>query len=97
MDQVERAMRIDLALFEGDDLLDRGAIRVGRSETVDMFSHFRVTHRLGTHAAIVVLSHFSSHISLIKSILDMPIHGSADWESIDLGRYTVAFRCKLDV
>ena len=92
-----RTMHVELALFEGDTLLDRGAIRIGPTETVDMFAHFRVTHRLNVDAADVVLSDFSSHIGLVKSTLDMPIHESADWESIDVGRYTIAFQCKPDV
>lgn len=92
-----RTMHVELALFEGDTLLDRGAIRNGPTETVDMFAHFRVTHRLNVDAADVVLSDFSSHIGLVKSTLDMPIHESADWESIDVGRYTIAFQCKPDV
>lgn len=90
-------MQVDLALFEGDILLDRGAIRVVPSERVDMFSHFRITHRLGAQNADVSLSDFASHIGLVKSTLVIPIHTSTDWESIDLGDYTLGFRCKLDV
>ena len=89
-------MTVDLALFEGDILLDRGVIRIGVLQTVDTFSHFRITHRLGNDAADVVISDFSSHIALVKTTLDMPIHQSEDWESIDLSRYTLAFRCRLD-
>jgi hypothetical protein len=96
VEREQRAMHVDLALFDGDTLLDRGAIRIGPSEAVDSFSHFRVTHRLGADAADVVLSDFSSQIGLVKSTLDLPIHESADWESIVLDRYTLAFRCKLD-
>lgn len=90
----ERMMHVDIALFNGDTLLDRGVLVIRSAETVDMFSHFRVTHHLGADAAIVVLSHFSSHISIVKSTLNMPVHESADWESIELDRYTFAFRCK---
>jgi hypothetical protein len=28
--------------------------------------------------------------------LDMPIHQSEDWESIELEKYTFAFRCQID-
>lgn len=89
-------MRVDLGLFEGDILLDRGSIRISQAQAVDRFSHFRVTHHLGADVADVVLSDFADHIDLKKITLDMPIHESTDWESIDFGRYAVAFWCRLD-
>ena len=89
-------MRVDLGLFEGDALLDRGVIRVGPDKATDTFTHFRATHSLGPEAAEVLLADFSSHVGLKSITLDMPIHESADWESIDLDKYTVAFWCRLD-
>ena len=89
-------MRVDLALFEGDEFLCRGEINVGPVEDVDLFSLFQVTHHLGQDAADVVLSNFPAHVDLKTITLDMPIHESADWESIDLGRYTLAFWCRLE-
>jgi hypothetical protein len=35
-------------------------------------------------------------VDLKRVTLDMPIHQSADWESIELGRYTLAFWSRLD-
>ena len=89
-------MRVDLALFEGDEFLCRGEVNVGRDEEIHSFSLFQVTHQLGQDAADIVLSNFSAHLHLKTVSLDMPIHESTDWESIDLGRYTVAFWCRLD-
>jgi hypothetical protein len=89
-------MRVDLGLFEGDTLLDRGVIRIGPAKVTDTFKHFRATHSLGSSAAEILLSDFSTQVGLKAITLDMPIHESADWESIDLDKYTVAFWCRLD-
>ncbi|KAF1710653.1 hypothetical protein CSC70_08365 [Pseudoxanthomonas kalamensis DSM 18571] len=89
-------MRVDLGLFEGDTLLDRGVIHVGPDKVTDTFKHFRATHSLGSGAAEILLADFSSHVGLKTISLDMPIHESTDWESIDLDKYTVAFWCRLD-
>jgi hypothetical protein len=71
-------------------------VSVGPVEEIHSFSLFQVNHRLGQDAADIVLSNFPSHIDLKTITLDMPIHESADWESIDLGRCTLAFWCRLD-
>ena len=89
-------MRVDLGLFEGDTLIDRGAFYVGPGKATDTFQHFRATHSLGTDAAEILLSDFSSQVGLKTVTLDMPIHESSDWESIDLDKYTIAFWCRLD-
>ena len=89
-------MRVDLALFEGNEFLCRGEVSVGPIKGIHSFSLFQVTHHLGQDAAVVVLSNFPAHIDLKTITLDMPIHESTDWESIDLGRYTLAFWCRLD-
>ena len=89
-------MRVDLALFDGDEFLCRGEVSVGPVEEIHSFSLFQVTHQLGQDAADIVLSGFPSHVDLKTITLDMPIHESTDWESIDLGRYTLAFWCRLD-
>jgi hypothetical protein len=44
----------------------------------------------------VVLSNFAPNVNLRTVNLDMPVHQSTDWESIDLAGYTLAFRCTLD-
>ena len=89
-------MRVDLALFDGDEFLCRGEVIVGPVEEAHSFSLFQVNHRLGQDAADIVLSNFPGHIDLKTITLDMPIHESSDWESIELGRYTLAFWCRLD-
>lgn len=89
-------MRVELALFDGDKLLERGAIRVGNESSCDHFQLFSAVHHLDGSAAKVVLSDFDSTINLKTVNLDMPVHESEDWESIDLAGYTLGFRCSLD-
>ena len=91
-------MQVDLALFDGDMLLDRGIIRIGPSEVIDTFARFQITHRLGEETADVVLSDFANPIRLTKVTLDMPIHESSDWESIKLNfeDYVITFWCRLN-
>lgn len=89
-------MRVELALFDGDALLERSAIVVTINQQVDSFRLFRAWHRLGVESADIILDNFAEHIDLKKSTLRMPVHESNDWESIEIGRYTVAFWCHLD-
>jgi hypothetical protein len=88
-------MRVEMALFDGDSLLDRGEIRVGAENRCDHLKCFHVTHRLDADKAKVVLSNFATDIKLKTVSLDMPLHQSSDWESIDLAGYTLAFRCSI--
>lgn len=90
-------MRVDLALFDGDELLGRVEIRVGAEQSISRFALFEAVHKLGHDAADIVLSAFPAHIDLKTITLDMPIHESEDWESLDLGRYTLAFWCRLNL
>jgi hypothetical protein len=89
-------MRVDIAFFDGDDLLDRKEITVSRFKRIDSFTFFQATHQLGDESAEIVLGDFAEHLGLNKITLDMPIHESNDWESLDLARYTRAFWCRLD-
>lgn len=88
-------MRVELALFDGDALLDRGEILVGPDTSCSHFQAFCAVHRLGGDAAQIVLSEFSPDIKLRTATLDMPVHESVDWESVDLAGYTLAFHCSL--
>ena len=89
-------MRVELALFDGTDLLSRDEIKVGFAPQGEMLSLFQADHRLGETAADIVFSGFPNHIDLKRVTLDVPIHESSDWESINLGKYTLAFWCRLD-
>jgi hypothetical protein len=94
MDVEGRYMRVDLALFDGDKLLDRIELCIDVARRFQEFLLFNATYELGPQAADIVLSGFPASIDLKTITLDMPIHTSTDWESIDLGRYTLAFWCR---
>ena len=89
-------MHVDLALFEGDALLERTQLLVVPQPQTASLQRFNVRYLLGATAADIVLEEFAKDIDLKRVELHMPIHESSDWESIDLGRYTVAFWCRLD-
>lgn len=89
-------MRVELALFDGDTLMERCEIVVRANQQVNSFQLYRATHKLDSEAADIVLDNFANHIELKRSSLRMPIHESTDWESIELDRYTLAFWCRLD-
>jgi len=89
-------MRVELAFFDGDTLLDRGTIQVVSEDRCDHLKLFHAAHRLNGNAAHIVLSNFDPDINIKTANLDMPVHQSDDWESIDLAGYTLAFRCSLD-
>ena len=89
-------MRVELALFDGDALIERTEIVVGSFQRVDACRSFRASHSLGSEAADIVLDDFAEHVKLKTAQLRMPIHESDDWESIELEKYTLAFWCHLD-
>ena len=89
-------MRVELGLFNGDDLLSRDEIKVEPVPRMEMLTLFQADHRLHESDAEIVFSAFADHIGLTRVDLNMPIHESDDWESIQLGRYTLAFWCHLD-
>jgi hypothetical protein len=89
-------MRVELALFDGDTLLGRSEILVTSESGCDYFQLFHAAHRLEGSTAQIVLFNFDPSLNLKTVNLDMPIHVSDDWESIDLAGYTLGFRCSLD-
>jgi hypothetical protein len=89
-------MRVELALFDGDALLERAELVVDASSRVNSFRLFRATHKLGDEAADILLDNFAHPVLLKSSRLHVPIHDSDDWESIELEKYTLAFWCHLD-
>lgn len=89
-------MHVDLALFQGDELLERAKIMVGVERRSDSFRLFQVHHQILGDAADVVLDSFSGPVDLKRVALTMPIHESQDWESIALGKFTLAFRCRVN-
>lgn len=55
-------MHVDLALFDGDALLERQEILVTSTPKVECFGLFRASYKLGPDAAEVVLDDFASRV-----------------------------------
>ena len=90
-------MRVDLALFEGDNLLDRLEISIGPTLQCNHFKHFHALHELVGDAAKIRLDGFPESFGINHSDIDMPVHESEDWETLDLGRFMIAFWCRVGV
>lgn len=90
-------MLVEFALFDQDTLLERSTIRVSAEAHCAHLDLFHVAHQLSGDAAKIVHSSFAPSIGLKTVNLDVPVHQSADWESIELAKYTFAFRCSPDV
>lgn len=86
-------MRVEFALFDGDTLLERGRICIGKVRRTTSFRLFKAHHSLGADGADILLDGFDDGARIRRANLDMPIHDSEDWESIELGAYTLAFFC----
>lgn len=89
-------MRVDLGLFEEDDLLFQGKITVADSECEEENELIKIKYQIISDEAIIQLRVFRDGEQVIKSTLCMPIHESEDWESIELAGYTLAFKCGLN-
>ena len=93
---METTMRVELALFDGDTLLERGHFVVGEKQQTTGFRLFQAHHSLWTDSAEVVLDGFAEGAKIRRAALDMPLHDSEDWESIELGAYTLGFLCRVE-
>ena len=89
-------MRVDLGLFEGDNLLFEGGITVTDKEYEEENEIIKLKHQLVNDEAVIELCIFNDGKQIQKSKLNMPIHESEDWESIELDKFTLAFKCKLN-
>lgn len=89
-------MLIDIGLFQGGELLQQGKIKVTEQEHVDENEVISLKHQLIEDIVRIELRVFENGEQQIKSNLDMPIHQSDDWESIELAKYTLAFKCRLN-
>ena len=93
---MDTVMRVELALFDGDSLLERGHVCVGLERRTTAFRLFQAHHSLGAGSAELVLDGFADGAKIRRATLDVPIHDSEDWESIELGAYTLGFRCRVE-
>lgn len=89
-------MLVELGLFQEDNLLTKGMINITEQEQVEKNEVMELQHKLIDESAELEVRVFSEGEQLIKSSLTMPIHESDDWESIELGSFTLAFWCRLN-
>jgi len=89
-------VRVELGLFQNDKLLFQGEIKVTEKEYQEENEMIKLKHQLVNDEAIIEMRVFKNGEQVIKSTLDMPVHQSEDWESIELAQFTLAFKCKLN-
>ena len=89
-------MKVDFGLFEGDELLQRNSVEISENKKNERFGKLNITHHLLEEMAEIVIEVFEDGEREIKSTMHMPIHESEDWESIELDKFTLAFRCILN-
>ncbi|MEX2962864.1 hypothetical protein [Microbulbifer sp. TYP-18] len=89
-------MLIDIGLFQEDELLQQSKIKVTEQEQIDENGAISLKRQLIEDVARIELRVYENGEQQIKSNLDMPVHQSDDWESIELAQYTLAFRCSLN-
>jgi hypothetical protein len=92
-------MLIEMAFFDGDQLLVRGEITCRRDiDSARLEScagqRFEITYQFEEPACPVSVTYFLAGEQLYQSALMVGVHDSDDWESIELGEsHVLAFRC----
>ena len=91
-------MVVDLAFFDGEILLCRGSIQCCPHERTTCFSdgshNFAVTYMLEEPSSPICIVCTRDGEQLYSAALQMGVHTSQDWESINLGNiHTLAFWC----
>jgi hypothetical protein len=100
--QPETVVLVELAFFDGDNLLCRGKIRCRPSQATKCISgadsqEFLVTYGFEAPTCPLTIHCTRSGEHLYQAALRMGIHISGDWESINLGNVrTLALRCVAD-
>ena len=96
-----KSMFVELAFFDNDDLLCRGAISISPVEQVSEFvadrgERFRLTHQFEEPACRIFIECHKEDAIVSLSALRMGVHNSDDWESTDPAEpYQLCFRCKV--
>ena len=92
----DEVVHVEIGLFEEDNLLFQGEIQITEKEYEEENELIRIKHQIINDEAIIELRVFDDGEQIIKSTLDMPVHESEEWESIQLAHLTLAFKCKLN-
>ena len=92
-------MEVDLAFFDNDQLLARGSICCGPETQTEVISQsgydFEVSHSFEAPSSPVTIVCRQGDKQLYKAALQVGVHTSEDWESINLGDvHTLGLRCR---
>ena len=97
-----KAMRVELAFFDGDDLLSRDIVLIHGEEdtcvvTSERGDRFEVTRQFEEPASPISVKAFNGDGNFVfRSAMRMGVHNSVDWERIDLVQpYQMCFRCAI--
>ena len=94
-------MRVDIAIFDGDTLVSRYEFCVRSAEAIDDFWVCNVNHRRTADGAVFIFSRHEQWrmfggIYIKEPItLTVPAIEFTDWKSIEMGKYTLAYWCRL--
>ena len=95
-----KAMRVELAFFDGNEPLARGNVLVQREDsTCEIISErgdkFKITRRFEEPASSFFVRIFDRDGEPAgRSAMRMGVHNSDDWEKIDLSEpYEMCFKC----
>jgi hypothetical protein len=93
-------MRVELAFFQGNELLCHGSILIDREArhatmTSESGHEFRISYTYDDPACSIMIHCFADGELVARSALSMGVHTSDDWEAISLaGPYELCFRCE---
>ena len=94
-----KAMRVEMAFFDGDALLTRANVLVHSIEDectvlAERGDRFEITTQFEEPASRLFITCFDSDGSLVgRSAMRMGVHNSDDWEAIDLSPpYELCFK-----
>lgn len=123
-------MHVTFALFEGDELLQRGEFLIGLERAfgvygeqstfplpavppfsdrlqIQLFAGLTIEHSFELPACPVTLCYYlidsandnqlPRQIRRFRAALQMGVHASDDWESLELPPYTFAFKCSMPI
>lgn len=96
-------MLVDIAFFDADILLLEGQIICTKKEEIDIIESssghiFEIKHQFKEPACPVFIICKLNNKELYKSALNIGVHQSEDWESINLGDiHTLGFRCNIKI
>ena len=98
---LDTEMRVDIAIFDGDTLVSRYEFCVRSTEPIDDFWVCNVNHRRTADGAVFIFSRHEQWrmfggIYIKEPItLTVPAIEFTDWKSIEMGKYTLAYWCRL--